>query len=118
MKLILTLLLVFFFLISCNNEVSINDKLAISKWNNEGYSLNFNDNGSWLGIIEPDITRYDLQNNILILERISDKENTEYYLINLDSMNYPKNLTGSSLSKKEFKNKIEQLRINYNPKKL
>jgi len=118
MKLILPLLLVFFFLSSCNNEVSINDKLAISRWNNEGYSLNFNDNGSWLGIIEPNITNYDLQNNILILERISDNEKTDYYLINLDSLNYPRNLTSDSISKKEFKNKIEQLRINYNPKKL
>lgn len=118
MKLKSTTLIISLFLSSCSNEVIINDKLSISRWNDEGYSLQFNDEESWLGIVRPDITSYDLQNNILILERAYKNESTEYYLINLDSLNKPKDLTDSSLTKKQFQNKINRLGINYKPKKL
>ncbi|KQT21500.1 hypothetical protein ASG31_16635 [Chryseobacterium sp. Leaf404] len=112
------LIILFFSLISCGKKITINDKLEISRWNDEGYSLNFNDHDNWLGVVGPDITSYDLQNNILILERASENDGSQYYLINLDSLNHPKDLTDSTLTRKEFKNKIGRLKINYYPKKL
>lgn len=112
------LIILFFSLISCGKIITVNDKLEIGRWNDEGYSLKFNDDENWLGIIRPDITSYDLQNNILLLERESENESTQYYLINLDSLNHPKDLTDSTLTRKEFKNKIGRLKINYYPEKL
>lgn len=118
LKIKVVLIILFFALISCSKTISVNDKLEISRWNDEGYSLNFNDHNNWLGIGGPGITSYDVQNNILILERASKNDDTEYHLINLDSLNHPKDLTDSTLTEKEFRNKIGRLKINYNQKKL